>query len=522
MKMIWDAKTFESLLEAAPDAMVVVDGSGTIVFVNGQTEKVFAYDRNELVGEPIETLLPARFRERHIGQRNGYFAAPHVRPMGASMDLFGRRKDGSEFPVEISLSPLPTSQGLLVTSSIRDVTDRKRIQSELKIARETADAANRSKSEFLANMSHEIRTPLAGILGYVEMLAHYCKTDAERKDYGAKIKRNADNLTDLINDILDLSKVEAGALKIEQLAFAPLVELESVLSLLEGQVNEKGLAVEMVVERPIPAKIVSDPKRLHQVLVNLIGNAIKFTDSGKITVTVRLAKAPSLEAGLLCFEVRDTGCGISVEAQAQLFQPFVQADSSTTRKYGGTGLGLALSRRLAKALGGNLVLTSSEPGQGSVFTLSVAPGSLDALRLAESLESPLADAVNPFTLRLDGVRVLLAEDHADNEELVTKFLNLAGAIVEVARNGAEAVELAGAKAFDVVLMDLQMPLMDGYAATASLRQSGYTKPIIALTAHAMIEEKEKCYRAGCSDFLTKPIDVSALLHAVKRHFQKGR
>lgn len=507
----WAEGTFESLLESAPDAMVIVDRDGTITLVNSQTERIFGYSREELIGQKIEILLPERYRVPHVGHREKFFGAPRLRPMGAGLDLYGRLKSGSEIPIEISLSPLETSEGLLVTSAIRDISERKRIEDELKQAREAADAANQAKSEFLANMSHEIRTPLAGILGYAEMLIHYCKTDEERRDYGGKIKRNADNLTELINDILDLSKVEAGALKVEQIKFAPLSELESVISLLEGQALEKGIALETTLERPLPEKIVSDPKRLRQVLINTLGNAIKFTEQGKVSLTVSMDRASAKP--LLCFTVKDTGCGIDPQAHQKLFQPFVQADSSTTRKYGGTGLGLVLSRRLARAMGGDLILAESNLGKGSTFIFTIDPGTDK-----QDKSSPWPDLTQEsYThLRLEGVRVLLAEDHADNEELVTKILTRAGAKVDVARNGAEAVALARSEKFDVVLMDIQMPVMDGYAATRQLREENFGAPIIALTAHAMVEERERCAKAGFSAFLTKPLDVNALLLTVSR------
>jgi CheY-like chemotaxis protein/anti-sigma regulatory factor (Ser/Thr protein kinase) len=356
---------------------------------------------------------------------------------------------------------------------------------------------------------------LAGILGYVEMLAHYCKTDADRQDYAAKIKRNADNLTDLINDILDLSKVEAGALKVECFEFSPLAELENVISLLEGHAQAKGILIETVFERPFPAKVASDIKRCRQVLTNVLSNAIKFTEKGKVTITARAIRSDVPDENLLAFVVTDTGCGIPKEAQSNLFQPFVQADSSTTRKYGGTGLGLALSRRLARALGGDLVLTQSIPDKGSVFTFTMQ---LRAGEVAACTTEPVSESTDRSThsSRLDGVRILLAEDHADNEELITQFVTRAGATVEVAHNGAEAVALANTEPFDVILMDLQMPVMDGYAATKKLRQSGSTVPIIAVTAHAMLEEKRKCLSAGFNDFLTKPLDVATLIATIER------
>lgn len=503
----WNESLFETLFQSAPDALIIVHADGKIVGINTQTETLFGYSKDELVGQPIEVLLPQRYRGKHVSQRDSYCASPRIRPMGAGLDLFGLKKNGDEVPIEISLSPLHAEGELLVISAIRDVSAQKRIERDLKEARAAADAANRSKTDFLANMSHEIRTPLAGILGYVEMLANYCKTDEERHDYAAKIKRNADNLTDLINDILDLSKVEAGAMKVEHITVFPLQEMEGVVSLLESQARQKGLQLETKVERPVPFQIVSDPKRLRQVLTNLLSNAIKFTDKGSVSITVK-CPAP----GQLAFEFSDTGCGIPREAQAGLFKPFVQADSSTTRKYGGTGLGLALSRRLANALGGDLQLTHSEIGKGSRFTFTLR---------AEEAKGPVLPPPTPVATPgtdkvLRGTSILVCEDSADNGEFLVRILSERGAQVELARNGAEGVALAHSEAFDVVLMDIQMPIMDGYAATAQLRKEGKKLPIIALTAHAMNEEKERCLAGGFSDFLIKPVDTEVLVKTILR------
>ena len=413
MNRIWTEGMFRGLLDSAPDAMVIVQKDGTIVLVNSQVEKWFGYDRAELVGRPIENLLPERYHPSHVPHRVNYFTSPHLRPMGAGLDLYARRKDGTEFPVEISLSPMTTGEGLFVTAAIRDITERKRFEQELKNAREAADAANKAKSAFLANMSHEIRTPLAGMLGYAEMVADYCQTDEERKEYVKKIKRCGENLTTLINDILDLSKVEAGVLKIEQVPLSLMGEIEAVLSLLQTKAEEKKIAIETAFERPLPKMIQSDPNRLRQILLNVVGNAIKFTDEGR--VVLRLKRASSKGRELLIFEVTDTGCGISKEDQEHLFQPFVQADNSATRKYGGTGLGLALSRRLARALGGDLILTESTPGKGSTFTLSIEVVDTDNnVRVQDETTSNTTASQLPRLTRLDGISVLLAEDHPDN------------------------------------------------------------------------------------------------------------
>lgn len=513
MPQRWDEEVWHALVESAPDALVMINREGNILFVSSQSEQLFGYSKEDLLGKKIECLLPVRYHGAHVGQRTGYFDHPRIRPMGAGVELFALHREGREIPVEISLSPLNTKTGLLVTAAIRDITERKRFQEELKAAREAAETASRSKSEFLANMSHEIRTPLAGILGYAEMIALYCHSDEERKSYMDKIRRCADNLTELISDILDLSKVEAGALKVEAVPVSLVSEIENLINILHGRAVEKSISLEVKYERPLPNAIQSDPTRLKQILSNIIGNAIKFTDKGNVTLRIYVDK----NSGQICFAVTDTGCGLSKEEQSRLFQPFVQADSSTTRKYGGTGLGLALSRRLARAMDGDLVCTQSEPGQGSTFVLSLllkstASNSEPSSQRCEGSVSS-KERVLP---RLDGVRVLLAEDNADNREMLTRFLNEQGAVVDIAHNGKEAYEKAKAKSYEVILMDVQMPEWDGYEATRKLRKDGIKSPIVALTAHAMNDEREKCLEAGCSEFLTKPVDVPLLIQTVHR------
>jgi ammonium transporter, Amt family len=512
----WTEAVWRGLVESAPDALVMVDVNGKIVYVSAQTQRLFGYSRDELLHQKIECLLPTRFRDGHAQQRSRYFQSLRVRPMGAGMELFGLHKSGVEIPIEISLSPLETPTGFLVTAAIRDISDRKRAQEELRKAREVAEAASRSKSEFLANMSHEIRTPLAGILGFAEMIALYCNSSEERKSYLAKIRRCADTLTELINDILDLSKVEAGALKVELLSVNTVSEIENVVGLFQHAAAEKHIAFDVLYERPLPEKIVTDPTRLRQILSNLLGNAIKFTDHGGVSLRIFPDKTDS---NRLCFAVKDSGVGLSPEEQTRLFQPFSQADSSTTRRFGGTGLGLALSRRLAHALGGELRLVESAHGEGSVFELSIpihprGPRTPKAVAFEDASGGVLERMSWP---RLDNVRILVAEDNLDNQEMVTRFLGEQGAIVETAANGRTALELAKGGSYNVILMDVQMPELDGYEVTRQLRKGKVSTPIIALTAHAMNDEREKSLAAGCTEFLTKPLNVKKLIYTVHKH-----
>jgi signal transduction histidine kinase/CheY-like chemotaxis protein/HPt (histidine-containing phosphotransfer) domain-containing protein len=404
----------------------------------------------------------------------------------------------------------------LARASAAATAEREALMAELQGARASAEGANRAKSDFLANMSHELRTPMTAILGYADLLLDPHRSAADRLECIYTIRRNSQQLLQLVNDLLDLSRIEVGQIEVERAHCDPGTVLAEVMSLIQVRASERGLQLDAIYATEVPARVWTDPMRVRQILINLVGNAVKFTERGSVRVTVRC----SFEAGKIEFEVTDTGIGMDAATIARVFHPFTQADSSTTRQFGGTGLGLAISRHLALALGGDIRI-SSVPGRGSSVVLEIDAGELGGV---PRLTSPTLRTVTPLpTLRRLSGRVLLAEDGPDNQRLVSSVLRMAGARVDVVDNGRDAVTTAfealmSGDPYGVVLMDMQMPVLDGYAATATLRAKGYGLPIVALTAHAMRGDREKCLAAGCDDHTTKPIDRQALIETLSRWF----
>ncbi len=530
-------RTLQTILESMPVGVVVVGKDKRIRSVNRTAVRMMQCDRaDQIVGSACQKL----FCDKTDGR------CP-VTELGKEMDRKERMlwcRSGMEVPILKTAIPLVLDDEEVVLEAFVDITRQKRVEEELKSYTEAlesangaliefgedAEAATRAKSEFLANMSHEIRTPMTAILGYSDVLLDNltCPDDVHA---ARTVKRNGEYLLELINDILDLSKIEAGKLEVERIECSPAEVVHDVASLMQVRVDAKDLGLEIEFDGPIPATIRSDPVRLRQVLINLVGNAVKFTRRGTIRVVTRLIRqtgvSPKLE-----FEVIDTGIGMTPEQAKRLFQPFVQGDSSTTREFGGTGLGLTISKRLAEMLGGNITL-SSVPDVGSTFAVSIETGPLDGVPM---LEDPSEAFSNTASERRDdtqvkqpritlGCRILLAEDGLDNQRLISMLLKKAGAEVAVTENGQLAYQAAlGARdsgePYDLILMDMQMPVMDGYSATRTLRQAGYVGPIVALTANAMAGDAEKCLEAGCDDYLAKPLDRATFLSKIASYTER--
>lgn len=376
--------------------------------------------------------------------------------------------------------------------------------------------ASRAKNAFLANMSHEIRTPLSAIIGFSDILTKEGVSPEQRQSVAESVRKNGAQLTCIIDDILDLSKVEAGKLKIERQRTSLASVVHEIKSLMDLRAHEKGISFVIEGVGRLPSQVETDEVRLKQILVNLVGNAIKFTESGTVRLLVRHVQSETGDDALV-FTVKDTGIGISDEAQRELFRPFSQGDASNTRRYGGSGLGLALSKRLAQELGGDVTLVESIRGQGSTFEARIAAGNLRDTPWVDKLFTQLRD-VTPVSSdaapRLDGARLLVVEDSEDNQDIFRFFLEESGASTDFVGNGLKAVEMAAQGSYDMILMDIQIPGIDGKEATRRIRRQGYQRPIVALTAHAMVEEQESCRQAGCSGQITKPVSGEALISQV--------
>jgi PAS domain S-box-containing protein len=499
-----------SLIESNIDALMTTDPSGIITDVNKQMEALTGCTRDELIGAPFKS----------------HFTDPERAEAGIKLVLSEKKvtdyeltacaRDGKQTVVSYNATTFydrgRTLQG--VFAAARDVTERKRVEAELQQAKAMAETASQTKSDFLASMSHEIRTPMNAIIGIADLLAK-TPLSPEQNNYVQIFRRAGDNLLNLINDILDLSKVEASQLELERTGFSLNDLLEKVKEMVAVRAHEKGLTLVCEIAPNVPDDLVGDPTRLRQVLLNLLGNAIKFTESGEVALRVT-PDADASVPGALRFTISDTGIGIPDEKLGAVFERFTQADSSTTRRYGGSGLGLTISKRLVELMGG-CIRVESGVGKGSVFSFAV-PLEIWTRTTRRVTAAVGADPALP----LPALHILLVEDSTDNRTITVAYLQDTPYRIEIAENGAVAYRKFIAERYDLVLMDRQMPVMDGLAATRAIREWELTNhrpptPIIALTASALKGDQEKFVAAGCTAYLTKPIKQEVLLQAIKEH-----
>lgn len=387
---------------------------------------------------------------------------------------------------------------------------------DLRTTAALASEASQAKSAFIANISHEIRTPLGVMLGFADLALDRPELSDETAEYISAIRRNGQLVTDILGEVLDLSKIEASRMEIEEIHFPLLPMLNEVILFLGLQAKDKGLQLCLERSGPLPAMVKTDPTRLRQILMNLIGNAVKFTEKGHVTLGVRMLSPPRAGTPVrLEFTVSDTGIGIPPKLKEKLFQPYTQLEVSTCRRFGGTGLGLTLSKQLVHALGGNLYLQQSEEGKGSTFVFEVGAGKYDGDSYEEhqTMEKVAGQPLQFIEDRqvFAGRRVLVVEDSQDIQMLVSRYLKSVGISVEVASNGFEGLAKISQGTYDLVVLDIQMPGMDGHEVARTLREKGFSRPIVALTAHAFKEEREKAYQNGFSEYLTKPINRAVLL-----------
>jgi PAS domain S-box-containing protein len=504
---------YRSVLERAPDAFLVVAEDGVIHLANEQCEKLFGYPRAELVGQKVDVLVPDDIRPRHPELRASFHRAPATRAMGALLELHGRRKDGSLFPVDIALAPVPArgGEGIQVAVSVRDITDRKQAEVELKAAKLKAEEATRMKSMFLANMSHEIRTPMNAIIG-LSHLALKTTLTAKQRDYISKVHNAGTSLLAIINDILDFSKIEAGKLDIETTEFRLDDVISSVTTVTGQKATDKGLELLAHIAPGIPQSLLGDPLRLGQILTNLINNAVKFTERGEICVNAEMLQHTG-EKCQLKFSVRDTGIGMTKDQAARLFQPFMQADMSTTRRYGGTGLGLTVSRRLVELMGGQIWL-DSEPGVGTTFLFTAWLGIGQQKGNGKVVPK-----------RLQTLRALIVDDNVAAREIIDDLLNGVVAQRDAVASAPEAIaaikEADAATPYDIVFMDWRMPGMDGLQAARALKSDASLKhppAIVMITAFGRDEVREEAERLHLDGFLVKPVTRSMLVDSLVSAF----
>lgn len=509
-------------LDILNEGLMIVSLDGRILLANNALARTARC--------PADSLVGFKAGEMSLKRTDNSTTMPWTecglaeRPVsGVTMDFVD--ESGEKRIFKVNCSPLFGNEGKIrgVMVSLDDVTQLEKNKIDLKIAKEEADAANKAKGDFLANMSHEIRNPMNAIVGFTDILRRGLEdSESTRTTYLDTIHASGTHLVELINDILDFSKIEAGKLELEIRECSPYQLMNEVVNVLRMKAEQQSLSLSINLRGTIPETIQADPTRLRQILMNLVGNAIKFTAEGGVRIVASMEDQDGQP--FLKFEVTDTGIGMTQEQIGRLFQEFMQADSSVTRRFGGTGLGLAISKRLTEAMGGQIAVRS-EPGVGSTFYFSIATGDLsgvpmlDAEQASEKFRSAARSKQHALRVYFKTARVLITDDTPANRQLAGLVLRKAGLTVDEAENGAIAVEKASRGTYDLLLMDMQMPVMDGFTATRTLREQGLKTPILAFTANVMEQDRQRCVAAGCSGFLTKPINIDLLLSTIAEYLE---
>lgn len=540
-----------AVVATAVDGIIIIDGLGTVRIYNPACEEMFGFVADEVVGRNVKMLMPSTFFDEHDTYLQNYAKTGHRKIIGIGREVIGKRKDGKTFPVELSVGEMSMGGSAFFVGILRDITQKKisdaalqRSRTELQErvaeleasrdnlqrqevelaalaqqanqARQAADLANQAKSEFLATMSHEVRTPMNAIIGFAHLLCD-AGLPVPYSDHARMIEEAGESLMTILNDILDLSKIEAGRLEIDAEPFSPAQVVSTMNELCLAPAKEKALHLHVDAAEDIPATVIGDGQRVRQVLLNLVNNAIKFTNVGSVHVTVTAEQLQGKRVNLR-YEVRDTGIGIPADKQSMIFEAFTQADSSTRRRFGGTGLGLSICRTLVHAMEGEIGVVSEE-GRGSTFWFTISCEEVERA-LEPKSESGLRAETDEASLS-----ILVAEDNPLNQVMIRTVLEAVGHRVHLVETGLQALNAVSDANYDLVLMDISMPEMDGVQATRQIRQLEGTAsqiPIIALTANAMKGDREKFISAGMSDYLSKPINVRELLLTIEQLRSRDR
>lgn len=504
----------QTVLEKAPIGMAVLDGPEHRFLITNDYYRDLFLGNRYAIGSTVKELFPLTEERGFIKMLDDIYQTG--KPFeGKDIEFKSQRADGTSFTMyaDFIYQPIHDLNGNIegILMAINNVTDRVRAVRSLQSAKLEAESANKAKSAFLANMSHEIRTPLGAILGFAEIIRAHNLDLAERKKYLDIVIRNGKSLIRIIDDILDLSKIEAGKLEIEKTPVNMNALLQEVLTMFFDRASRKNIQLVYEATAINNLNVMTDAIRARQILINLIGNAIKFTSKGSVKITCEVEQLSRIQRKIT-FKIQDSGIGMSQDQAERLFQPFTQADIAYTRRYGGTGLGLALSRNLARALGGDVKITQCKINDGCTFEFSfVAVETNQPLNTVVTRPAPVPES------SLAGIKVLAVDDSPDNRELIKMILSNSGLEVTEVESGEEAIQQAFKEHYDIVLMDIQMPGLDGYGALAELRKRGFKEPVLALTAHAMKEEKNRTLAAGFADHVTKPINSEILLQTIQSH-----